>query len=39
MLVESVSIRNFRSFGQFNLDLGGDSVTLVAPNAGGKTAF
>ena len=39
MLLERVQIKNFRSFENFDLAVGGDSVILVAPNGGGKTAL
>ncbi|MTD43641.1 AAA family ATPase [Conexibacter sp. W3-3-2] len=39
MRLVSVEIRNFRLFVDFRLDLNGDSVSVVAPNGGGKTSL
>lgn len=39
MLLERIQVKNFRCFVDFELTLAGDSVTVVAPNAGGKTTL
>jgi hypothetical protein len=38
MRLQHLEICNFRCFEQFELELGGESVTLVAANAGGKSS-
>ncbi len=38
MRLQHLEISNFRRFEQFELDLGGESLTLVAANAGGKSS-
>ena len=35
----TIEIRNFRCFDDFSLNLEGDSLLLIAPNAGGKTSL
>ena len=39
MRLQRIQIKNFRSFRDFDLVVGGDSLTIVAPNAGGKTTL
>ncbi len=39
MRVLRIEIRNYRCFLNFELDLGGESLLLVASNAGGKTSL
>lgn len=39
MRLQRIQIKNFRCFDDFDLTVGGDSVTVVAPNAGGKTTL
>ena len=39
MRLDRIQIHNYRPFVDFDLTLGGDSVTVVAANAGGKTAL
>jgi len=37
--LDRIEVRNFRCFSDFTLDIAGESLLLVAPNAGGKTAL
>lgn len=39
MKIEQISIRNFRSFDIFTLDVGGRSLFLIGENGGGKTSL
>src|SRR6478609_7151455 len=39
MQLTSISIRNFRCFSEFDLNLGGESVFLVGQNGAGKTTL
>ena len=39
MRLETVELRNFRCFESFTLQLQGESLFVVAPNAGGKTSL
>lgn len=39
MLLQRIQIKNFRCFKDFDLDINGKSLTIVAPNGGGKTAL
>lgn len=39
MRIRHVELRNFRSFAQFDLDLGGRSVFVIGENGGGKTSL
>lgn len=39
MLLDRIKIKNFRCFEDFHLGIEGESLTIVAPNGGGKTAL
>jgi AAA domain, putative AbiEii toxin, Type IV TA system/Overcoming lysogenization defect protein-like, TOPRIM domain len=39
MKIQRIELRNFRSFAQFDLDLGGRSVFVIGENGGGKTSL